>query len=192
MEGATDEGAITDWSSDGRFALIVRSGNGQYDLWYLKRKDDDGGYEAVPFLETDFMERSGQFSPDDRWVAYVSNESERGEVYVRSFPEGTGRTQVSLRGGSQPHWSQDGQTIFYVEGASMMAAPVTIEPEFSIIGVPRKLFASSGLPPRATSPQNYDVSADGQRFVVIESAETKETEIKGHVVENWSAEFKDQ
>ena len=139
LEAATDEGFITDWSSDGRFALSLRVrldkvGKRIDDLWYLTRKDDDGGYEAVPFLETEFWERGGQFSPDDRWFAYVSKESGQAEVYVRSFPEGTRKKKVSLNGGGQPRWSQDGQTIFYVDWASLMAQSVTTEPGFSIIG----------------------------------------------------------
>ena len=192
LAGATDGGWITDWSSDGRFALSVRMGKGFYDLWYLKRKDDDSGYEAVPFLESEFVESGGQFSPDDHWVVYGSNDSRRGEVYIRSFPDGTGRTRVSLNGGGQARWSRDGRTIFYVEGASLMAQSVTTEPGFSIIGAPRKLFESRGLPPKASGDLNYDVSADGQRFVVIELVETKAEDIKAHVVQNWYEEFRDR
>jgi serine/threonine protein kinase/Tol biopolymer transport system component len=190
LTDATFAGSVIDWSLDGRFALVVRSDKA-YDLWYLKQKDDAGGYEPLPYLDTAFSERAGHFSPDARWVVYVSNESgKQQEVFVRSFPERKAIKQVSSNGGGQPIWSRDGQTIFYVKGEWLMAVPVTTEPEFSIIGEPRKLFASSGLPSRRTSPQNYDVSADGQRFVVIEAVETKETELMVRVVENWSADFK--
>ena len=193
LADATFAGSVVNWSLDGRFALMVRPGKVSYDLWYLKRKDDASGYEPFPFRASEFSERAGHFSPDARWVAYVSNEAARPQqVFVRSFPEGKDPTQVSSKGGGQPNWSQDGRTIFYVAGKWLMAVSVTTEPEFSIIGAPRKLFESSGLPPRATSFQNYDVSADGQRFVVIEPVETNETDPMVRVVENWSAEFKDQ
>ncbi len=196
LAAATDEGFISDWSSDGRFALSTRVrrdkvGKRIDDLWYLTRKDDDGGYEAVPFLETEFREGGGQFSPDERWFAYVSNESGQAEVYVRSFPEGTGRQKVSLNRGGQPRWSQDGQTIFYADWASLMAVSVTTEPGFSIISAPRKLFEWSGLL-AVDSLLNYDVSADGQSFVVIEAEGPKQTDLKVRVVENWFADFKDR
>ena len=192
LADATFGGSVIDWSSDGRLALSVRAGKGLFDLWYLEWNDDAGRYEALPYLYSEFLEKGGHFSPDARWVVHVSDASGRQEVFVRSFPEGTGTTRVSSNGGDQPNWSQDGQTIFYVAGAWLMAVSVTTEPEFSIIGKPRRLFEASGLPFRSTSPQNYDVSADGQRFVVIEAVETKETEMKVRVVENWSADFKDQ
>ena len=188
LTGATDEGWIKDWSSDGKYALSLRIGQG-FDIWYLKRKDDGRGYEAVPFLQTEFNDGGDgiAFSPDDRWVVYVSNESGRPEVYVRSFPDGTDRKQVSLNGGAEPRWSQDGRTIFFVEKTALMAASVTTEPELSI-GEPRRLFESMGLAPEA----NYDVSADGQRFVVVERVETKPEDIKAHVVQNWYEEFRDR
>ena len=194
LGGATNEGLITDWSSDGRFALSVRparKGRGN-DLWYLKKKDD-GVYEAAPFLETRFGEGRAQFSPDHDWVVYDSTGSKQREVYLRSFPDAAGIQQVSINGGSQPRWSRDGKTIFYVEGKSLMAVPIANEAGIRL-GEPVKLFDSDGLrySPLSMSTLNYDVSADGQSFVVIEPAETKKTDIKGHVIENWFAEFKDR
>ena len=191
LEGAADEGWILDWSSDARFALSLRTG--RFDVWYLERKDGAGDYEPVPFLETKFNDGGDGlgFSPDDRWVVNVSNESGRREVYVRSFPDGTGRKQVSLSGGSQARWSRDGQTIFYVKETSLMAVPVTTKPELSI-GAPRKLFESRSLLRKELSDINYDVSADGQRFVVVEAVETKEADFKAHVVQNWYEEFRER
>ncbi len=189
---ATDEGYISDWSSDGRFALSVRIGPKTFlDLWYLKQKDD-GGYEGVPYLVTKFRETYAQFSPDGRWVVYKSSESGRDEIYLRSFPDPADKEQVSLNGGGQPRWSGDGKTIFYVEETSLMAVSVATVPDI-VIGNASKLFESIGLRSiPLVSTLNYDVSEDGQRFVVVEPAETKEADIKGHVVENWFAEFKDK
>ena len=114
------------------------------------------------------------------------------EVYLSSFRDAADKRQVSLGGGTQPRWSGDGTTIFYVEGKSLMAVSVTTEPRIEF-GDTVELFGSNGLrylP--VTNTLNYDVSADGQRFVVVEPVETKEAEIKGHVIENWFAEYKDQ
>lgn len=85
-----------EWSQDARLLLFhERPGKEPYghDLWYLERRED-GGYEAVPFLQTPFSEITAQFSPDEKWVAYASNESGRYEVYIRSFPDGRGKRQV--------------------------------------------------------------------------------------------------
>jgi serine/threonine protein kinase len=191
LAGASDEGWISDWSSDARFALSARLGKGIFDLWYLRRKDDGGGYEAVPYLKTDSKEKGAQFSPDDRWVVYTSNETGRDEVYLSSFPDKADKTQVSLDGGTQPRWSGDGKTIFYVEEVSLMAVSVATVPGIAV-SKPSKLFESPALRSMSVlGTLTYDVSADGQSFVVIESVQTKEADIKGHVVQNWFAEYKD-
>jgi hypothetical protein len=70
-----------------------------HDLWYLERRKDDRGYEAVPFLQTPFREITAEFSPDEKWVVYASDESGRYEVYVRTFPDGGSKHQVSIDGG---------------------------------------------------------------------------------------------
>ena len=95
---------------DGKYLLFSRrSPDGVRDLWYLRRKDDGNGYEERPFLQTQFSEHAASFSPDGRFVVYVSDEAGRFDVYVRPFPEGTERWKVSAdNGGGQPHWSSDG------------------------------------------------------------------------------------
>ena len=159
------------------------------DLWYLQRKEDGSGWESHPFLESSFSESQARFSPDGRYVAYQSDESGEREVYVRPFPTGKGRPQVSSRGGGRPIWSQDGKELFYVEGNTLMSVSVSTRPAFAMGSVTR-LFDRTSLA-RAGGSSGYDVSADGKRFLVSEPvAETLQPSIR--VVENWYEEFRDR
>ncbi len=88
-----------DWSPDGKYLLYkVRHPENGDDLWYLERKEDGSGFDSVPFLQTSFNESAAKFSPEGRFVAYVSNESGQYQVYVRPFPVGEGQWQVSAQG----------------------------------------------------------------------------------------------
>ena len=92
-----------DWSPDGRFLVYwVATPKAGVNLWYLRQKKDGGGYESVPFLQTPFNETNAAFSPEGRFLAYVSDESGGKEVYVRRFPDGGGKRQISSNGGDQP------------------------------------------------------------------------------------------
>ena len=101
--------SLSDWSRDGKYLLYhtVDPETG-FDLWYLEGNEDGSGWEPHPFLQTPFNEHAAKFSPDGRYVAYVSNESGQNEIYVRPFPEGEGKSTVSSNGGRQPRWSRDG------------------------------------------------------------------------------------
>jgi eukaryotic-like serine/threonine-protein kinase len=180
----------SDWSSDQTLLLFSRADPDRgRDLWYLRQNEEKDSYEALPFLQSQFNEEAAKFSPDGRFVVYVSDESRRYEVYVRSFPDGEGKSQVSSRGGSQPRWSKDGTEIFYVEDDSLMTVSVNTRPAFSV-SAPSKLFTSAGFRASLTYAPQYDVDAAGQRFVTIEAVgESSEPFI--HVVQNWFAEFKD-
>lgn len=181
---------VSDWCADEKCLLFSRvtPENGR-DLWYLRRTDE-GGYELVLFLRTPYNEEAAKLSPDGRFVVYVSDESHRYEVFVRPFPGGDARWQVSGSGGTQPRWSKDGKEIFYVEGDTLVAVPVTTTPGFSM-GAPQKLFQSAGFRSSRTFAPQYDVSPDSQRFVTIEPAgEPPKPVIR--VVQNWFAEFRGQ
>jgi hypothetical protein len=127
------------------------------------------------------------FSPDGHWVAYRSNESGRQEIYVQPFPTTGAKWQISTDGGEEATWVQtrSGQEIFYRNGGRMMAVDITTEPAFTS-GKPMLLFESEypGFGPRAL----YDVTPDGQRFLMIKESEQQVTQI--NVVLNWFEELK--
>ena len=178
-----------DWSRDGRYILFHIAGEESgRDLWYLEREPEKGWSEPKQFLKTQFEERAAVFSPDSRFLAYVSNESGRDEVYVRPFPSGGGEWQVSEQGGNQPRWSRDGKEIFYVEHDTLIAVSVNTKPTFSV-GSTERLFSDRSLVSHFPI-QNYDISGDGQRFVMVESLGTPQYTIR--IVQNWYEEFRDR
>jgi WD40 repeat protein len=181
-----------EWSRDGRYFVYNQRELGMgtlRDLVYRERQQDGSLGEAVMLLQTEFEDAAPKLSPDGRFVVYTSNDSGRFEVYVRSFPDGTGKRQVSTSGGTQPRWSRDGKEIFYVDRDTLMAVGVTTSPSFSS-EPPEVLFAHPGLEAGGVAPR-YDVANDGQRFVLAEWLDGGPT-LSIHVVQNWFAEFKDR
>ena len=182
---------LSDWSRDGKYLLYhLDDPEIGPDLWYLERKEDGSGWEPHPFLQTPSRENVPRLSPDGRYVAYVSDESGQAEVYVQPFPEGGRKVTVSSNGGRKVRWSRDGKELFYVEGQTLVAVSVLTSPTFSV-GSATRLFEHPGLRD-GFNYAPYDVSADGQRFILAEpvgeSAEAPEPSIR--VVENWFEEFR--
>jgi Tol biopolymer transport system component len=124
-----------------------------------------------PLLATPASETNGQVSPDGKWMAYMSNETGNWEVYVTRYPEMQGKFQVSAGGGGEPHWRQDGKEIFYVDRKNtLMAVSVSAGQTFES-GRPQALFTTRGREGvSSTDLYTYDVSADGQRFLVNRTA----------------------
>ena len=131
--------------------------------------------------------RNGQFSPDGKWVAYASNESGKWEIYVTSFPEARGKWQVSTGGGEQPRWRGDGKEIFYLStNGWMMAAPLTTGANFDS-GTPVALFQATPRQPILVYDLFvYDVSRDGQRFLINTPVKQTETQPLSLIL-NWHA-----
>jgi serine/threonine protein kinase len=127
------------------------------------------------------------------YVAYVSDESGHDEVYIKPFPNGEGKWQFSVSGGAVPRWSRRGNELFFVAGNDLMAVPVRTKPSL-VLGQAQKLFARQ--PVQVDRPYRlydcYDVSADGQHFVMLQSAEQRTISQTLTVVQNWFAEFKDK
>jgi serine/threonine-protein kinase len=145
------------------------------DLWVFSIRDR----RASPLLATPRDERAARLSPDGRFLAYVSDQSGKAEVYVRTFPDSSGTWLVSQGGGTEPAWSRDGRELFYLSGDWMMAVPIVTSPKFSA-GRRDSLFAGPYVPnPTHT---NYDVHPDGNRFVMVRSSESERRVV---VALNW-------
>jgi serine/threonine-protein kinase len=134
----------------------------------------------------DIYRDAAKLSPDGRFLAYVSDESGRREVWVSRFPQGGPKWQVTRNGGTQPRWSRDGKELFYVQRDTLFSVTVSLNPTFSMHGTTR-LFYRAGLYWRY-SHATYDVAMDGKKFVVIEPVGSVPP-LSIRVVQNWFAEF---
>jgi eukaryotic-like serine/threonine-protein kinase len=184
------------WSRDGRFLL--------YEAWDPKTTNSnlwvlplEGDRKPFPFAPTEFNDRDGQFSPDGRRIAYVSDESGRDEIYVRTFsPDSTaaasdpgGKWLISTAGGREPRWSADGKLLYYMAfDGKLMAVKIATQPVFRA-EVPSPLFQTP--PPTSLSAhgESWDLTQDGKRFLFLAPVEQAE-QAPFTVVLNWQAVLK--
>ena len=186
---AVATGTPTSWSPDGQtlaFSDLINPVTGSDDIWILQL---GGEQEPWAFLATEFDETGAMFSPNGHWLAYMSNETGRDEIYVQPFnvtgPRGT--KQISVGGGTEPLWAPDSRELFYRNGDKMMAVAIETDPKLSI-GTPRLLFEKRFLAGPPWARRNYDISPDGQRFLMIQcEQDLVPTEII--VVLNWFEEL---
>jgi hypothetical protein len=185
IEMGTVTGWASDWSRDGRFVLYQRPGDktGQ-DLWMAPQPGAKpaGDGKPVPYLNSQFNEANGVFSPDGRWVAYESDESGRFEVYVQAFPLTREKDRISTGGGISPAWSAKGELFYLAADRRLMSVPYrgtadTFEP-----GAATPLFALPG----AATRRAFAVSADGRRFLATKPLEGEANE-PITVVLNWQS-----
>jgi eukaryotic-like serine/threonine-protein kinase len=198
---AVNTAYVTSWSTDGRFVLYhsghlnSKTGN---DLWALRRV---GEPQPMLVLQTPFNEDDGRFSPDGRWIAYESNESGQYEVHVMPFTEAAaggaapktsaGTWQVSSSGGDFPRWRRDGRELFYLsDDHKLMAAAVNGQGSDFEVGAAHPLFEVRSR--RAVYGNfgfgyDYDVSADGQRFLVNTAIAEQPAKASITLVANWPA-----
>jgi eukaryotic-like serine/threonine-protein kinase len=183
------------WSPDGKFLAFTQMDDPKdaSDVYVLPL---DGDRKPRPLLHSRFAEGSPKFSPDGKWLAYSSDESGQPEIYAMAFP-GPGPTiQISTTGGTDPMWRPKGGEIYYRNGDQMMAVEITGTKQLKI-SKPVVLWtghylagvgSSCGTP--GPTSANYDVTADGQRFLMIED---KTQDIVGrqlNVIPNWSQSLK--
>ena len=175
----------TDWSRDGKYVLVDRGPIGATEIWVYPLAKPD---EPFPLLKASkALDTYGQFSPDGRWVSYVTLDTGRFEINVTAFPGGGPRVQVSPRGGTQVRWSSDGKTLYYVssEDGSLVAASVDGSgAQFQVKGVTTLFPVNVFQGPRVTG--SFDVSADG-RFLINSAGEVSGPRLG--VVSNWTSEL---
>jgi len=173
------------WSADGQNMVFTYDVPGGRQIWIYSSKD----HKVRPFEQNPPpYETAPRFSPDGHWIAYFSPESGRNEIYVRPFPGPGGKWQVSTDGGTEPVWNPRGHELFYREGKKMMVVEYEGQQTFSA-GKPKELFEGSYVPTPRSFP-DYDVSPDGQRFLMLKPAEEEQSSSHITVVVNWVEELK--
>ena len=168
--GSSDGSIPLAWSHDGKFILSLKIKPADFDIWTYSTQS----HELHPYLASPFSESAATFSPDDAWIAYVSDESGRDEVYVERFPTHASRRQISNGGGTFPQWSGDGKELaFAAPGGMLMSVDLTNEKSS-----PKPLFRLPGT--------KYQVARDGQRFLVDQPVDDL-TRVPLTFVSNWLA-----
>jgi serine/threonine-protein kinase len=192
MERLAVQGQPSSWSPDGRVLLHLKEGRDgemrEVGMFAAGRSHPGWSKDAR------FGETYPEFSPDGRWIAYVSDETGRNEVYVRPYPETAEKQQISNHGGSQPAWARSGSELFYTEidgrtqRTRMMCVPLTPGPQLAA-GVPRLLFEGNYRGQGST--RGYDVSPDGRRFLMVRPKVRPPSPVTQLVlVQNWFEELK--
>jgi eukaryotic-like serine/threonine-protein kinase len=176
---------LNDWSADGRFLLYTQqTPEGRSELWLFPLQGDR---KPEPFLKNEFNEFQGQVSPDNRWVAYCSDESGGvNEVYVTSFPAAGPRWRVSNGGGSYVRWSRNGRELFYraLDG-TLMVASVQAGKHGLEFSTPSPLFRV--WYPAGMFAYPYDVAPDGQRILALMPSKAAEDNPSLTVLVNWDS-----
>ena len=162
----------------GYAAVMVNDPVNSTDIWLLNLQNPQ---DMRPFKATSAAERQAALSPDAHWLAYESNESGRPEIYVEPVPGPGGRRQISTGGGEEPRWVRNGREITYRVGSRMIAVPVQTQPTFQA-GKPVELFDRKF--DRGFGVAGYDVTPDGQTFVMTRSEHAPPSEIR--VVMGWA------
>lgn len=178
---------INDLTTDGRYAIYDDGGHtGPSQLWILPLFGDR---KPFAFIQGSFNAREGEFSPDGHYVAYASNETGRMEIYIQTFPQQTGKWQISAAGGEEPMWRRDGKELYFLApGNKLMAVDVNATGPSLQAGIPKELFETQMIP--VWYWRNiYFPSVDGQRFLVLAPAgEVQAPPIT--VVTNWTVTLK--
>jgi serine/threonine protein kinase/Tol biopolymer transport system component len=168
----------TDWSSDGSLLLFeVAEPESGWDIFVLPLT---GQRQPYPYLTGRWNERDARFSPNSRWVAYMSTETGKEEVYVQSFPTGNGKWRISTSGGGKPAWARDGRKLYYVDpDGAIQRVGLRMEGKVEI-GRPERLFDANTS--TAVLGGQFDTDPTGKRFAVISRRQTQSAPV---IVMNW-------
>jgi Tol biopolymer transport system component len=180
---------VNAWTRDGRaLVFVAETDDRSWDIGLLSLDS----HQPTWFLNAAHAECSAALSPDGRYMAYVSNESGRCDIYVRPFPGGGERHLLSTNGGMQPRWSRDGSEIFYRslgDRPKFMAVPVQTGSRFSA-SAPRALFDDNFHDRDPLAEPAYDVSPDGRSFVFIEEPPDAPGPTRFVLIPDWSSELR--
>ena len=184
VTGTSDYDYPAELAADGDTLVFMRSTQEtSFDIMRLSLRNPT---EIRPLLQTSAYEGGGRLSPDGRWLAYVSNESGQNEVYLRPFPALDRRWTISTQGGTQALWNPNGKEIFYRNGDKMMAVDLTTTPEVKL-SAPRVLFEQRYAFGAGITMANYDVTRDGQRFIMVKD---ESGAARLNVILNWLSELR--
>jgi hypothetical protein len=190
----------TSWSPDGRTLAYYLGPQGtptnSRDLWMLDVDGDTSTPE--PFVETPFMERGTIFSPNGRWVAYVSDKSGQNDVYARPFPGPGVEITISVEGGQEPVWAPSGSELYYRHEDELLAVSVEETGSSLSVGTPRHVLDDRFM--RDTGGAlggvaNYDIAPNGEAFLMVEDASTAGTSVVApqlYVITNWFEELRER
>ena len=181
--------AAFDASADGRYLLLTRFENkGVTQSLALWRNEPPGRGEMIRFSQVPESESAAVLSPNQRYVAYVSRTGGANQIFVRPFPDGPGRWQISTRGGVAPMWGPDGAELFFASGNMLMRTRVSTAGQFTA-ATPEPLFEHGLLSIPGVPAARYAVSPDGKKFLTVES-EREFAQPAMRVVQNWLSEFR--
>jgi serine/threonine-protein kinase len=174
------------WSPKGD-ALVARASD-TGNIWVLQMNDKK---TLRPLVQTPYRMRAATISPDGRWLAYASNDTNRFEVYVQAFPNPGAKYQISRDGGTEPLWAKNGLKLFYRNGDKMMSVAIDAKGDDIEARVPTLLFEGRfAASPGTMGDAWYDVSPDGQRFLMLRDEETPNSTASIVMVQDWTTELK--
>ncbi|MBL7960817.1 serine/threonine-protein kinase [bacterium] len=176
------------FSADGKHLIVnTIGGPTDGDIFTLDLSQDK---ESKPLLNSKAYEYGGHISPNGRYIVYGSNESGGMEIYVRTFPDLNGKWQISTNGGARPFWSPDGKEVLYMNTTGkMMSVPVKSDPVFSM-EKPRELFDVTQMYFPNNPLNNYDISPDGKRFIMVRNYAVSANVTYFNVIINWIEELR--
>jgi Tol biopolymer transport system component len=173
------------FSPDGKFMAFTEiHPTRKQDIWLMPLA---GERKPQPLLTSDADEHDAKFSPDSRWLVYVSNETGRDEIFIRSVGEGSGRKQLSSEGGSAPVWAPNGRDIYFLKGEQL--ATVSVDGQGNPTGRNRILFTVPTFQGARVDPPIFGMMPDGQHFVFL-MGQTSSAATHYNVVLNWLEELK--
>ena len=192
---AQGNGTPTDWSRDGRYLLFGqwrsrREGpdGGRREIWGMERGDNNEPYPILASEDVDYCR--GQFSPDGKWFSYDAGEPGELQVFVGRFPPDGSEIQVTANGGSQARWRGDGKELYYLSPDDRMMAVEVFPGDPIRFGPSRELFVAPVAARTVIGPLFYDVTDDGQRFIIATRSEVDDTPTT--VIVNWEASLQPQ